>query len=561
MKKIYTIYILLFAMCNITVSQNVGIGTSAPAKKLDVDGKVGIFGGRNNDPTIKGLGTSSWTRIGGNSGGIAFWGNNNVENDDLPQLFINNNGNVGIGNTDPKDLLQIGNMYAFHNGGSKGFSYNGYYDYGSSAWKYLQNGYWSGIFHNAGGGIDMYLGATGTSGANVTGISPGIHILNNGNVGIGEYTPSVRLDVNGSLRIRSAGDAAGNIRFDAANPYITSGGSYIHIQNGLYLYDASKPSYTEAPFNFRNTILNDASNFGGNLRIADNVEVTGDLAFFGMTANNKGMLIEATNTSVSTIRGENDIRFNIGNGAYPGTTWPEVMRITRSLRVGIGTNNPDHILHVKGSPVRFEKDAHAAGSDNYSLELFSPQGGSAGEISIRFHQSGRFYQQIRCRPGLFRFTAGNVDTGIDIYAAGFVTTSDNRVKSDKMKLEYGLKEIVSLKPMRYNQHSYTFENNKLELLEESKEDIGLIAQEVYELIPEAVLKPEDESRDIWTMNYPKLIPVLIKAIQEQQQQIEDLKLDNTQLKVALENKVDSNDFKKLNAEIQYLKDALLKAAK
>ena len=58
--------------------------------------------------------------------------------------------------------------------------------------------------------------------------------------------------------------------------------------------------------------------------------------------------------------------------------------------------------------------------------------------------------------------------------------------------------------------------------EEEKAEIGLIAQEVYEVIPEAVAKPDGIIKT-WTMSYSSLIPVLIKAIQEQQEQIEELK--------------------------------------
>jgi predicted RNase H-like nuclease (RuvC/YqgF family) len=113
--------------------------------------------------------------------------------------------------------------------------------------------------------------------------------------------------------------------------------------------------------------------------------------------------------------------------------------------------------------------------------------------------------------------------------------------------------------MIYKQHSYTFENNKLELLEDSKKDIGLIAQEVYELIPEAVLKPEDESIDIWTMNYPKLIPVLIKAIQEQQEQIENLQKDNQELKT--ENKTFDKKYSELKTSLEKLESYIYSEAK
>lgn len=59
--------------------------------------------------------------------------------------------------------------------------------------------------------------------------------------------------------------------------------------------------------------------------------------------------------------------------------------------------------------------------------------------------------------------------------------------------------------------------------EKTTTEIGLVAQEVQKVIPEAVDIPEDENRDLWSISYSSLIPVLVKAIQEQQKQIEDLK--------------------------------------
>ena len=38
-------------------------------------------------------------------------------------------------------------------------------------------------------------------------------------------------------------------------------------------------------------------------------------------------------------------------------------------------------------------------------------------------------------------------------------------------------------------------------------------------------KDEDENRDLWKISYNTLVPVLVKAIQEQQAQIETLKQD------------------------------------
>ena len=60
---------------------------------------------------------------------------------------------------------------------------------------------------------------------------------------------------------------------------------------------------------------------------------------------------------------------------------------------------------------QLRKDAHAPGTSNYHLELFSDDtGDSANEISMRFHQGNRYWAQIRYRGGGFRFTSGNDDT-------------------------------------------------------------------------------------------------------------------------------------------------------
>jgi len=108
-------------------------------------------------------------------------------------------------------------------------------------------------------------------------------------------------------------------------------------------------------------------------------------------------------------------------------------------------------------------------------------------------------------------------------AYSWITYSDARIKSAQRDIDYGLLQIMKLKPKRYFQHSSIFENNNLSIKEEGENTIGLIAQEVYKIIPEAVQKPENESKELWSMNYEKLTPVLIKGMQEQQQQINELK--------------------------------------
>ena len=121
-------------------------------------------------------------------------------------------------------------------------------------------------------------------------------------------------------------------------------------------------------------------------------------------------------------------------------------------------------------------------------------------------------------------------------AYAWTTYSDSRVKKEQDKIQYGMNEIMQLLPKSYNHYSSEFKNDELILKDEYKATIGLIAQEVYEIIPEAVQKPENEGAELWGLDYEKLMPVLIKGIQEQQSEIEKLKKQIDELKQLIKNK-------------------------
>jgi hypothetical protein len=97
-----------------------------------------------------------------------------------------------------------------------------------------------------------------------------------------------------------------------------------------------------------------------------------------------------------------------------------------------------------------------------------------------------------------------------VYAVnGTIQTSDARMKTNIEPLNYGLKEIILMQPVRYS-----WKNDPL------SSKIGLIAQEVEKLVPEVVAG--DEKKENLGMNYGELVPVLINAVKEQQQLIDDI---------------------------------------
>ncbi|MEP7238509.1 MAG: tail fiber domain-containing protein [Ferruginibacter sp.] len=129
-----------------------------------------------------------------------------------------------------------------------------------------------------------------------------------------------------------------------------------------------------------------------------------------------------------------------------------------------------------------------------------------------------------------------------VYATvGAINTSDARDKENIENLNYGIKDIMKLRPV-----SFTWKENP-----QWGKKIGFIAQEVQPVLNEVVqvgnLKTKADAKDDngKTLNagsdklgiyYSDIIPVTVKAIQEQQQtienqqkQIEDLKKKNEQL--------------------------------
>jgi len=97
------------------------------------------------------------------------------------------------------------------------------------------------------------------------------------------------------------------------------------------------------------------------------------------------------------------------------------------------------------------------------------------------------------------------------------------VKSDRRSLEYGLEEVMRMRPVSYDHHASLFTENGIEVQAEKSRALGFIAQEMYGVVPLVVSRPEDEQKDLWSMNYEKLVPVLVKAIQEQQSLITEQK--------------------------------------
>lgn len=117
--------------------------------------------------------------------------------------------------------------------------------------------------------------------------------------------------------------------------------------------------------------------------------------------------------------------------------------------------------------------------------------------------------------------------GFDNTNGNYTPVSDIRLKKNIQPINDMLNVIMELQPKTYQMKADNSHNNI---------SYGLIAQDVEKVLPELITvyngDDGDGIKDLRMLSYTELIPILIKAMQEQQAIIEDL----TKRVQALENK-------------------------
>lgn len=116
----------------------------------------------------------------------------------------------------------------------------------------------------------------------------------------------------------------------------------------------------------------------------------------------------------------------------------------------------------------------------------------------------------------FRFAdGGTFHANADVVAFSSTVSSDERLKTNIVDTKYGLNHILKLESKEFDW------KEKLN----GRHDIGFIAQQVQEVVPELVkevdgLNGEDPHL---TVDYAKVVPILVNAIKELKKEIDILK--------------------------------------
>ncbi len=238
--------------------------------------------------------------------------------------------------------------------------------------------------------------------------------------------------------------------------------------------------------------------------------------------------------SYSTAMGWNTTASGIASTAIGETTTASGHR---SMAMGQNTTAKSFSETVVG---RWNTDYTPGSSTTWNVNdrLFVIGNGTASgsrSNAMTVLKSGRVGLQTITAPSYALMLPNNVANGIGRAMANLWSEySDARVKSQMQPILYGLNDIMKLRPVQYFHHDSETRDGELLILETGAQGIGFAAQEIYHIIPELVSVPEDGSTELWGLSYNKLTPVLVKAIQEQQNIIEAQQADINALKQMIE---------------------------
>ena len=483
---------------------NVGVGTSSPGSKLDVAGD---------------LNTSTQYNIGGSR---------------ILSAPGVNNAFVGVGAGNINTTGQQNSLFGT-NAGSLNMTGNRNSLFGSQAGIVTTNGansflgYRAG-FQNTTGGFNSFFGDNAGTG----------NIDGSNNTAIGSATKL------GSGNLTNATAIGALAQVDATNSLVLGSINGVNgstVSTNVGIGTTSPSAKLEVSDNTSASLF--STTFGGSNgfigRLArgtsssPSATLAGDtLSFFGgrgfstsigfLNASSAAIIIKATEDFIGAANGASMI-FETSRTGDAAIERGERMRIDQNGNVGIGTDAPAVKLDVRDRTGATLNGGHVqiggpVPSSDEKIILFGDSGcGSCVFIGEKDADDLLVLQALD-----FQFNNGNLLPNTDTFqrigsatnrwkevwaANGTIQTSDVRLKQRIANLKYGLNQVMQLRPVSFQWKTGNDKGTHL----------GLIAQEVDAVLPEAVQKGADPETPLG-MNYTTLIPVLIKAIQEQQQALE-----------------------------------------
>ncbi len=560
---------------SIGLNGNIGIGTTSPYAKLSVTGEVvsEFFTATSTSATSTFAGG---LRAGSGSNGLTVLQNGNVGIGTLSPVALLDVGGIGASpagfpnllagfkaNVDSTATIEIQNSSLGGNastlliiegsGGSNQLSL-GQYGGGNVGTSY-------GLSHFAlatiGANNNLAIGSLSGSTLFVTNNTERMRILNSGNIGIGTSTPYSKLTVWG------AGTST-NALFSLVNN--ASSTAFHVLENGFVGFGTSSPVAQVHVYSNTTSGASPAVIIGGNpggdtdfwmARVNDNDSVDDDSFQIGdgptpgsnpfMTIDTTGKVGIGTTSPYAALAVVGEI---VGRN-LTATSTTATSTFAGGLSVNNGAINHDFVTGVTSidnlslGALSFDTNAgvvswmdmpvtsasaintvhsYSAQIDgNQLLTVYAESNGAGaiqnGRVGFGTTTPWKTFSASGTAAFFGLTVAGSSQSALCITAGGELqvnnaaqtcTVSSARFKHNIKNLESGLDEVMKLRPVSYIYNDTT------------EERVGFIAEEVVE-VDQRFIFTENDGTTPRGVRYEEITSLLVKAIQEQQTQIDDLK--------------------------------------
>jgi len=373
---------------------------------------------------------------------------------------------------------------------------------------------------NEAGGLKLY-----NAGSPIVQIlSDGTSFLNGGNVGIGTSSPSAshKLDVTGLVRSNASANGGGQYTIAKSGTTVGvlcgSGNVIGSAATDLALYAETGNAvafFTNGSATARATI-DTSGNFLLGVTTSTGLTGTGDLAMPNNRAIRFRNAANSAYLNMIYVDGSNNLNFGFG-GVPPNITFGingigEVSRFDSSGNLLVGTTTASGKLFSSTSSASQPALRAASTSATYADNVFAidvdRNTTNNTFYAISYYNNGAAAHKFRVAD------SGNVTNTNNSYGA----ISDVKLKENIVDASPKLADLMQVKVRSYN------------MIGDTTKQLGVIAQELETVFPAMVDESPDKDglgNDLGTttkqVKYSVFVPMLIKALQEQQAIIESLK--------------------------------------
>jgi len=484
---------------------DVGIGTTNPSQKLDVNGAIELGSTtirtsgtiRYNGINFQGFHNGTWKNLDKN-----VWGTNGTSAHYL-------SGKVGIGTSLPQVDLEVqggGDIRARSTSPSLSL-YDTNQDRTVGIISASDDFKFTGLYSRD---FQFTIGDAGfTTDTVVT-----IKNIFGGRVGIGTVNPTTKFHVDGPIKIgdgSSSGDRSGMIRYNGTNFQGHHNGIWQNLDSqSLWNLNGTTTHYTAGKVGIGTT------------------SPSAELHIKTLPGQN-GMNIDIDNQRAMHVSGNRGV--TIGNTSAPPATG---LAVTGDA--GIGTNSPSQKLDVVGAIKIGTTTNNVNGSIRYDGTNFQ---GHTGGTWVNLNGAGGGGGSVWTQSGAdATYTTGNVGIGTtspthllhvagDLAVAGSVVApSDYRLKDNIQPITEAMSILDKLQPKKYSYKTAQVTAHGLS----DKQQYGLIAQELAEVLPTLVTDQalvDADGNSYKGIEYAQLIPILTQAIKELSAENKELKTKQT----------------------------------